>query len=72
MRLSRSEVRARAAAFADGWQEAAYEKGETQSFYNAFFEVFGVRRRSVSPKCVAEVSRATRRMSRSWTITLVS
>ena len=26
----------------------AYEKGETQSFYNAFFDVFGVRRRSVA------------------------
>ena len=30
------------------WQDAAYEKGETQSFYNAFFEIFGVRRRSVA------------------------
>ena len=27
---------------------AAYEKGETQSFYNEFFEVFGVRRRTVA------------------------
>ena len=25
-----------------------YEKGETQSFYNEFFEVFGVRRRTVA------------------------
>ena len=48
MRLSWNEVRARAATFADEWQDAAYEKGETQSFYNAFFEVFGVRRRSVA------------------------
>ena len=48
MRLSWNEVRARAAAFADDWRDAAYEKGETQSFYNAFFEVFGVRRRSVA------------------------
>ena len=48
MRLSWNEVRARAAAFADEWQDAAYEKGETQSFYNDFFEVFGVRRRSVA------------------------
>ncbi len=38
MRLSWNEVRARAARFADEWQNAAYEKGETQSFYNAFFE----------------------------------
>ena len=48
MRLSWNEVRARAAAFADEWQDAAYEKGETQSFYNAFFQVFGVQRRSVA------------------------
>ena len=48
MRLSWNEVRARAAAFADDWRDAAYEKGETQSFYNAFFRVFGVQRRSVA------------------------
>ena len=48
MRLSWNEVRARAAAFADEWRDAAYEKGETQSFYNAFFDVFGVRRRNVA------------------------
>ncbi len=48
MRLSWNEVRVRAAAFAKDWKDAAYEKGETQSFYNAFFDVFGVQRRSVA------------------------
>ena len=48
MRLSWNEIRARAARFADEWRDAHYEKGETQSFYNAFFEVFGVSRRSVA------------------------
>ena len=48
MRLSWNEVRARAAAFAEDWKDAAYEKGETQSFYNALFDVFGVRRRNVA------------------------
>ncbi|MXZ82630.1 MAG: class I SAM-dependent DNA methyltransferase, partial [Synechococcus sp. SB0666_bin_14] len=48
MRLSWNEVRARAAAFAEAWQDAAYEKGETQSFYNDFFQVFGVQRRTVA------------------------
>ena len=48
MRLSWNEVRVRAAAFADDWKDAAYEKGEMQSFYNAFFRVFGVQRRSVA------------------------
>ena len=48
MRLSWNEIRTRAAKFAREWAEAGYEKGETQSFYNAFFEVFGVKRRSVA------------------------
>ena len=48
MRLSWNEIRARAAAFADEWRDAAYEKGDAQSFYNAFFDVFGVRRRNVA------------------------
>ena len=48
MRLSWNEIRARASRFADEWWDAAYEKGETQSFYNAFFEIFDVRRRSVA------------------------
>ena len=48
MRLSWNEVRVRAAAFADKWKDAAYEKGETQSFYNDFFQIFGIERRSVA------------------------
>ena len=48
MRLSWNEVRARAAAFAEDWKDASYEKGEAQSFYNDFFEAFGVRRRTVA------------------------
>ena len=48
MRLSWNEVRARAAAFAEDWREGAREKGETQSFYNDFFQVFGVQRRTVA------------------------
>ena len=48
MRLSWNEIRTRAAGFAKDWSDASYEKGETQSFYNAFFQIFGVRRRSVA------------------------
>ena len=33
MRLSWNEIRARAADFTRDWADAAYEKGETQSFY---------------------------------------
>ena len=31
MRLSWNEMRVRAVEFANGWRDAAYEKGETQS-----------------------------------------
>ena len=48
MRLSWNEIRARAASFARKWADAGYEKGETQSFYNDFFRIFGVRRESVA------------------------
>ena len=48
MRLSWNEVRVRAAIFAREWQDAGREKGDTHSFYNDFFEVFGVRRRTVA------------------------
>ena len=48
MRLSWNEIRARAARFASEWAGESREKGETQSFYNEFFEIFGVRRRTVA------------------------
>ncbi|MCA9469251.1 MAG: class I SAM-dependent DNA methyltransferase [Nitrospira sp.] len=48
MPLSWNEIRARAARFSDEWKDAHYEKGETQTFYNEFFEVFGNRRRNVA------------------------
>src|SRR5581483_6961089 len=37
-----------AARFAQEWKDARYEKGEAQTFYNEFFEVFGVSRRRVA------------------------
>ncbi len=48
MRLSWNEIRARAVKFTREWTGASYEKSETQSFYNDFFQVFGVKRRSVA------------------------
>ncbi len=48
MRLSWKEVHDAAVCFREEWKDAAYEKGEAQSFWNDFFEVFGVRRRSVA------------------------
>ncbi len=48
MRLSWNEIRIRAAKFSREWADATYEKGETQSFYNDFFGIFDVKRRSVA------------------------
>ena len=48
MRLTWGEIKNRAKAFAEDWKDAHYEKGETQSFYNDFFEIFGVKRRQVA------------------------
>jgi len=48
MPLSWNEIRLRAVRFAEEWKDASYEKGQTQTFYNEFFEVFGRRRRDVA------------------------
>jgi hypothetical protein len=48
MRLSWNEIKARAARFAEEWQDAHYERGESQTFYNEFFDIFGVTRRRVA------------------------
>jgi hypothetical protein len=48
MRLGWDEIKRRAKAFSEEWKDAHYEKGETQSFYNDFFEIFGIRRRTVA------------------------
>jgi hypothetical protein len=48
MHLDWNDIRARAAKFADEWKDAHYERGETQTFYNEFFELFGVTRRRLA------------------------
>ena len=57
MYLNWNEIRVRAAQFSKDWADASYEKGETQSFYNDFFEVFGIKRRSVAryEECVSKL-----------------
>lgn len=44
-RLTWSEIAARAAAFAERWDGETYEKGEAQSFWTQFLEVFDLDRR---------------------------
>jgi hypothetical protein len=48
MCLGWDEIKRRAKAFSEEWQDAHYEKGETQTFYNEFFDIFGIRRRQVA------------------------
>ena len=48
MPLSWNQIRVKASDFSKEWKDASYEKGEAQSFYNALFEVFGMRRRAVA------------------------
>lgn len=48
MPLLWSDIRANAQRFAKEWSDATSERAEAQSFWNAFFAVFGVQRRRVA------------------------
>ncbi len=48
MRLGWDEIKRRAKAFSDEWKDAHYERGQTQTFYNEFFEIFGIKRKQVA------------------------
>jgi hypothetical protein len=45
MPLSWNEIRDHAIAFPNAWDDAANERAEAQTFWNEFFEVFGIPRR---------------------------
>lgn len=48
MILTNETLRARATQFVRDWKDAHYERGETQSFYNDFFDIFDMPRRRVA------------------------
>ncbi len=48
MPLSWNEIRSRAVAFSNEWREESSESAESQSFWNGFFDVFGVSRRRMA------------------------
>jgi hypothetical protein len=48
MPLSWNEIRHRAIAFSKEWSGAKSEQAEKQTFWNEFFDVFGIRRRVVA------------------------
>jgi type I restriction-modification system DNA methylase subunit len=48
MPLSLNEIRNRALQFSNEWKDESRERAEAQTFWNQFFEVFGVSRRRVA------------------------
>jgi hypothetical protein len=48
MALSQSELRVRAEQFARDWATARRERADAQTFWNEFFQIFGVTRRRVA------------------------
>jgi hypothetical protein len=48
MPLSWNEIRTRAVAFSKEWKDAESEQAEAQSFWNDFFNVFGISRKRVA------------------------
>jgi deoxyribodipyrimidine photolyase len=49
MPLSQKEIRDRAVEFAFHWGSAVREKSEAQTFWNEFFNVFGIYRKYTEP-----------------------
>ena len=59
--LSWNEMKHRAIAFSRDWKGTTSEKSERQTFWNEFFEIFGVRRRTV-----ATFEEPVRKLSGNW------
>jgi hypothetical protein len=47
-RLSQAEIRNNAIAFVHEWKDETREKAESQTFWNEFLEIFGIKRRRVA------------------------
>jgi hypothetical protein len=61
MPLSWNEIKHRAIAFSNKWKDETRESAERQSFWNDFFNVFGVERR-----CVASYEEPVKKLSGDW------
>jgi hypothetical protein len=48
MALTQREIREHALAFAHEWANATRERAESQTFWNEFFNIFGITRRRVA------------------------
>ncbi len=63
MPLSWNEIRDRAIAFSKEWEGEESERAEAQSFWNGFFEVFGISRKRVAAfEKQVDLSRAKRKL----------
>lgn len=72
--LTRHQIRANAAKFAEDWKAKKHERGEAQTFYNHFFRVFGVRRlgNAVFEKYVDRIDRGRGFIDVYWPKTLIA
>lgn len=66
--LSWNDIKARAIAFSKEWAGETRERAESQSFWNEFFDVFGLRRRLVATfeKSVKKLSGETGSIDLFW------
>ncbi len=73
MPLSWNEIRTRATAFSAEWKDAHSEDADAKSFWDAFFEVFGVSRRKVASfeKRVDKLGTAQGKIDLLWKGTLL-
>lgn len=73
MPLSWNEIRTRATVFAKEWEEAKSEDADAKSFWDAFFDVFGVSRRKVASfeKRVHKLGTAQGKIDLLWKGTLL-
>ncbi len=58
MPLSWNEIKARATVFSNEWKNESSEDAEAKSFWDDFFDVFGISRRRVAAtyhKCMKEL-----------------
>jgi hypothetical protein len=61
MPLSWNEIRDRAVRFSKDWAKATSEQAERQTFWNEFFDAFGIKRKTVA--CFEE---PVRKLSGQW------
>ena len=47
-KLSWNEIRQRAHVFSAEWRDASSERADKQTFWNQFFDVFGMNRRALA------------------------